>query len=128
VTPTRVAALAAGAAFAVLLATTRPFTVEADAVTAVGLAAGAAALGLRLWQKEGVASVAPAAVVGAPGTPVPWLALLGAVVAWELYCFFGGARPAHPTLSTVYDLLARYEAAKALVVASWLALGWELVR
>lgn len=122
---TRVAAAAAAVAYAVLLAMTKPFTVAADVVTAVGLAAGAAALGVRL-ASEGRGE---GGLEGSPGgTATPWLVLLTVAVGWELYCFFGGPRPAHPTLSTIYDLVARWPAAKAVVVLAWLALGWELVR
>lgn len=119
----------AAVAYAVLLATTRPFTVAADVVTALGLAAGAAALGVRLASERRVAASAEGTLEGSPGgTAIPWLVLLTVAVGWELYCFFGGPRPAHPTLSTIYDLVARWPAAKAVVVLAWVALGWELVR
>jgi hypothetical protein len=126
VSRTRAAVLLAAAAYAGLLATTRPFTDSADAVTALGLAAGAGALLLRLAPRRAVVD-GPAASEPA-GSAVPWLVLLALAVAWELYCFFGGPRPAHPTFSTIYDLAARWEAAKAAAVLAWLFLGWELVR
>ncbi|MGO9457886.1 MAG: hypothetical protein ACLP62_12720 [Acidimicrobiales bacterium] len=123
-------ALVAGAvAYAGLLASTTPFTLEADAVTAVALAAAVAVLLVRLTRGRTLPAGAAAADVSPGGaSALPWVVLVAVVAVWELYCFFGGPRPAHPTLSTVYDLAARWPAAKAVVVLAWLALGWELLR
>ncbi|MHB8219478.1 MAG: hypothetical protein ACYDHU_04050 [Acidimicrobiales bacterium] len=148
-TAARVTALIGAAAYAGLLATTRPFTLEADVVTALALAVAVAAVVLRLASARTVRTV-PDGTGGAGGTggtggtggarrdqepgfagwrpSAPWIVLAGAVVAWELFCFFGGARPAHPTLSSIYDIAARSEAAKAAVVLAWVGLGWALVR
>ncbi len=123
-------ALVAGAlAYAGLLASTTPFTPEADAVTAVALAAAAAVLLVRLTRSRTLPAGAAAVDESPEGaSALPWVVLLAVVAGWELYCFFGGPRPAHPTLSTVYDLAARWPAAKAAIVLAWLALGWELLR
>jgi ABC-type dipeptide/oligopeptide/nickel transport system permease subunit len=133
VTAARVGILVVAAAYAGILATTRPFTVPADVVTSLGLAVGAGALvfGLTVGRAAGAAGARPAEVIEAGttgGTAIPWVVLVVVVVGWELYCFFGGPRPAHPTLSSVYDIVARWQAAKAVVVLAWLALGWELAR
>jgi hypothetical protein len=125
---TRVALVAVAAAYAWLLATTDPFTVEANVVIVVGLAAGALALTVRLARGRPLPAAAGRSVENPQRSTIPWLALVAVVLACELYCFFGGPRPAHPTLSTLYDLAARWPAVKALVVLAWLALGWELVR
>ena len=126
-------AAAAALAYALLLASTRPFTAPADALTAVGLAAGVAALTTRL-----VVARRGTTTVGGAESPhsgervgrswLPWAVLVALVTGWELYCYFGGPRAAHPTLSSLYDLAARYRWLKAVIVLAWLALGWELVR
>jgi hypothetical protein len=121
-TAARVAGLVGAAAYAGLLASTRPFTVEADVVTAVALVAAASAVVVRLAGDRSV----PDGIGWRPY--LPWLVMAAAVVAWELACFFGGARPSHPTLSSIYDIVARSEAAKAAVVLAWVGLGWALVR
>ena len=125
-----VLALAAALTYALALASTRPFTAPADALTAVGLAAGGVGLTARLVgdsrATRGDDSAPPTERV--VGSWLPWVVLLVVVVGWELYCYFGGPRPAHPTVSSLYDLAARYRLLKALIVLAWLALGWELVR
>jgi hypothetical protein len=126
----RLALVALALAYAGLLATTTPFTTEADTLTAVALGGAAVVLVVQLAR-------GPVAVDGAingagggaaTGSALPWLVLLVVAVAWELYCFFGGPRPAHPTLSTLYDLAARWTAVKAVLVLAWLAIGCELLR
>ena len=118
----RTGALVVGAAaYAGLLATTEPFTLTADMATAVPLAAGAAVTAHTL--RSGVERRA-----FEWRAALPWLVLVGAVVAWELCTYFAGARAAHPTLSSLYDDAARHEAAKAAVAFCWLLLGWELAR
>lgn len=127
--------VAAALAYAWLLAGTRPFTPAADALAAVGLAAGVAGLTLRLVaarpapagpEAGGPRDASPPA--GRSRTVLPWVALLAVVVAWELFCYVAGPRVAHPTLSSLSDLAARYQWLKALMVLAWLWLGWELVR
>lgn len=133
-----VAGLATAAAYAVLLATTHPFTPAANALVALGLVVGLGALVARL-----LAGRSPGGVQGgAPGDPpaaatareraggswMPWAVLVAALVGWELFCYFAGARVAHPTLSSLYDLAARHAWVKALVAVAWLGIGWELVR
>lgn len=123
-----VAAAAAALAYALVLGSTRPFTAPADALTAVGLAAGVVALLARLIaDSRSGDGVAPARRGRAVGSWLPWVGLVVVVAGWELYCYVGGPRPAHPTLSSLYDLAARYRLLKAAIVLAWLALGWELV-
>lgn len=137
------AGLVGAAAYAGLLATTRPFTLQADGVTAAALVVGAVAYVARVAGR-GTRDTVDGGTGGEAGTSgpaigpgpmaaqwrpyAPWILVAGAVVAWELYCFFGGARPAHPTLSSIYDIAARSQAIKAAVVLAWLGLGWALVR
>jgi hypothetical protein len=118
----RTGALVVGAAaYAGFLATTEPFTLTADIATAVPLAAGAV---VTVHSLRSPTERRPFEWRAA----LPWLVLLGAVVAWELITFFAVARATHPTLSSLYDTAARHEAAKAAVAFCWLLLGWELVR
>lgn len=149
-----VAGLAAAAAYAGLLATTRPFTPAANLLTALGLLVGLGALVARLvagptpgsapggthgsvpggWPgtapggAPGGRPAPPTARERAGGSWIPWAALVAALVGWELFCYFAGARVAHPTLSSLYDLAARHTWVKALVAVAWLGIGWELVR
>jgi hypothetical protein len=126
----RRALLVLGAAVAVGLAawaaTTTPFTAGADAVTAIGL--GLIALEVALHWRHVPAT---AASVGSPGDRArwwPWLVLTAVVVAWELVCLFLGPRVAHPTISSLYDSAAHWQAVKAACFFAWLCLGAALVR
>jgi hypothetical protein len=128
-------AVVAVLAYAVLLASTRPFTVPADALTAVGLAAGVGLLVVRLAMgatsdhpSRGTGSGTTAPLDRRRGSWLPWAVLVAVATGWELFCYFGGPRTAHPTLSSIYDLAAGYRWLKAVIVVAWLALGWELVR
>ena len=125
----RATLIAVAIAYAALLASTTPFTTEADVVTAVALVAGTVVVALGLARSRSV-PVAPAVVGDSVehGSALAWLVLLAVVTGWELYSFFGGPRPLHPTLSTLYDLASRWPVAKAAIVLVWLGLGWELLR
>ena len=120
--------LVGGAAYAWLAAGTRPFTTGADVVTALPLVALVVVVVVQLLTGR------PARMVGArddrspAGGAVPWLLLIAAAVAWELAALFGSPRSAHPTVSSIYDSVARWQAAKAAILFGWLALGWYLVR
>ncbi len=59
---------------------------------------------------------------------LPWLTALVILAGWELASYFATPRAAHPTLSSLYDTLARSQAAKAAACLAWLSLGWYLVR
>lgn len=128
--PSTVALVVAGAAGSCVAGATTPFTPAADLVVAVciGLAvvvvvAQASAPGSHRWRRldgaEARTTLASAA---------PWLALVVVVLAWELFSFFAGPRAAHPTVSSMYDALARWRVTKAVAFFAWLALGWYLVR
>jgi hypothetical protein len=123
----RAAVAAAAIAYAGLLASTSPFTTGADALTALALGAAAVVLAVRLSRRS--VQMAPAAIGESTGlvSALPWIVLLAVMIGWELFSFFGGPRPAHPTLSTVYDLVSRWPAVKAAIVLAWLVLGWELL-
>ena len=121
-----VALLVGAAAYAGVVAATRPFTLAADLAAALPLAVGAGWTVVTLVRRR--AGTAVAGPVLRWRAALPWVALLAALVAFELYCFFGGPRPTHPTLSSFTDDLDRWRAAKAALALGWLALGRELVR
>jgi hypothetical protein len=116
-----VLAVVGTAAYAALLAATDPFTPAADVATAVPLAVGVV-LAIRAVRR------------GAPRehfdwrAAAPWLGLLTAVVVWELVMYASGARSAHPTLSSIEDVVTRARVLKAGVAFCWLVVGWALVR
>jgi hypothetical protein len=57
-----------------------------------------------------------------------WGGLILAVAIWELTALFSGPRLAHPTLSSITDLVLRYHAARFLAYLLWMALGVDLLR
>ncbi len=123
----RLALGAAGAAgLAAWAALTTPFTAAADAVTAIGLGLVAVEVALR-WHPA--AALGPPIDAPAEGTRRwPWLALVLAVVAWELVCLFLGPRVEHPTISSLYDSATQWRAVKGACFFGWLVLGSALVR
>ncbi len=62
----------------------------------------------------------------------PWAALIVAVATLELVAYLlglgSGDRYADPTISSLYDQVARVRVAKAFLFSCWLALGWVLVQ
>ncbi len=117
----RAGALVGAAAYAAALALTQPFTLAADVLTARPVAAGA------LGALVAVRRPAPRQAVDWRAA-APRLVLVGAVVVLERVMLASGARASHPTLSSLYDRAARYQAAKAAIAFGWLVVGWELVR
>jgi hypothetical protein len=59
---------------------------------------------------------------------VPWAGVSAAVVAWELFTYFSSPRVAHPTLSSLADILTGHQATRGVVFLAYLALGWYLAR
>jgi len=121
-----------GLGYAVLASTTRPFTWAANVVTAVPLV-GAVVVTVRSSRGAVRPGVVPRSdseveVASQRGRRwMAWLAPILAIAAWELYCFVNLPRAAHPTLSSLIDILDSTRAGKILAFGSWLALGWFLV-
>ncbi len=124
-----------GAAYAWWVATTTPFTTEADVAVAVGFGVMAALAGHTLWRRRSerhssdpAAALLPAPV--APGSVLAWAVVLALVAGLELACYLAGLsnRQAFPTLSSLYDSAATSTAGKAAVVFAWVALGWGSFR
>ncbi len=123
------AAAAACIAYAVMASFTRPFTWPADVVTAVPLVLAAVATVPRM-RRAGAAGAAGHVAHRARASGWRWLvpvAVAVAVAGWELACYASAPRAAHPTLSSLIDLLDSTHAGKAVAFAVWLALGWYLV-
>ncbi|HZQ57736.1 MAG TPA: hypothetical protein VFA84_06870 [Acidimicrobiales bacterium] len=123
---TAAVAVALGGAYCWFTAGTTPFTARAN------LAVGAAV----------VVAAAMAAVEALTGRPWPsrgrdraqrqgslwaWWVAIGLLVAWELFNYVQSPRHSYPTVSSIYDHLARWRWAKALVIAAWLVLGAAIV-
>ncbi len=126
-------ALGVGLGYALLASFTRPFTWGADVVTAVPLALAVVvtarsttAVGRR--SKEVRPAVEKKQVAPRPGRAgLVWVVPVLAVTAWELYCYANLPRVAHPTLSSLLDMLDATRGGKIVAFASWLVLGWFLV-
>jgi len=124
-----------------LAAFTRPFTWQADAVTAVGLAALAVVFVLQLagrvpapFARRGPASADARRVVHrfgphhyGPRAWAAWVVVLSLVVAWEVAGYLSSPRAAHPTLSSMLDTVTSSHAGRGAAFAVWLALGSYLV-
>jgi hypothetical protein len=120
------ALLVAGAAYALAMAATTPFTTSANVMTGLAIV-GLAVLAVARWPWH------PRPLELAP--PVrghhpyrAWAALLAAIVVWELAQYAArGSRGAHPTLSSMADAIDRHYLVKAVVVFGWLCLGALIV-
>jgi hypothetical protein len=105
----------------VAAASSPAFSVRADVVVAVALAA-VAVRSLVRWRGS------PMAVPdGRILPPKAWLALLAVVAGWELFSLAGTPRASHPTLSYLLALVTAHAWGRAPIFAAWLGLGWYLV-
>jgi hypothetical protein len=114
--------LATGAAYALAAASTSAFTLPAEVMTGLPIAALAVLVATR-WPLRN-----PPSKLAVPDRRThpyrAWGALLAVLVAWELAQYLApGARDAHPTVSSMADALDRHYALKALVFFGWLTLG-----
>ena len=120
------ALLAAGAAYALAVAATTPFTTSANVLTGlpiVGL--GVLAVARWPWHPTPLEAALPA---HGRHPYRAWTALLAAIVVWELAQYAArGSRGAHPTLSSMADAIDRHYLVKAVVVFGWLCLGALIV-
>lgn len=126
--------------FAWWVSSTTPFTETADLAVTVGLALMAIPAAASLLHHDDQRAVGGHATASPTGSPAAagdrpklraWLAAVAAVAAYELFTYFagfGGDRHPFPTLSSLYDSAASSQAAKALFVLGWMALGWGLFR
>jgi hypothetical protein len=139
----------AGVAYSVVASFTQPFTIGADIVTAVPLGLAAVLFGIRLrWpsrsqprateasEPRGQAREgAPAMSTGTRAEPVGsfdrrslvWLGMAGVVLGWELFAYTQTPRHAHPTLSSLIDMVDATQVGRTLMFALWLLLGCYLI-
>jgi hypothetical protein len=120
--------LAGGVAYALIAASTTPFTLPADALTAAAIVGMAAAVCVR-WPLR-TRKVRAAAATPGPGHPyLPWVILGIVFVVWELFNYLvHGSRADHPTFSSITDAIDRTYTLKALMFLGWLAFGWVILR
>ena len=121
-----------GLAAAVLASFTSPFTLGAEAITALPLSVGLAVVVLRLRPARRSRRTDRRDDDVAPPEPLHswalvWLGLIVVTVGWELYCYLNTPRSAHPTLSGLIDILDARPIGKFVAFSLWLALGWVLV-
>jgi hypothetical protein len=125
-----------GIAYAIGASFTRPFTAAADVLTGVVCVVGMAVLVARWRRPRGIE--APAVAEDATRgrscrstSGVWWAVPIGltvAVIAWELTTYAGSPRSAHPTLSSLIDLVDGSRPGKSVAFMVWLALGWFVLR
>jgi hypothetical protein len=73
---------------------------------------------------SGTQSVAPHRRWGV----LPWLAVLVAIIGWEMAELFSQPRHAHPTISSLMNSLLSTHPSRFVGYLVWLILGWLLVR
>jgi hypothetical protein len=122
---------------AALASLTRPFTLGADLVTAIGILLFIAlqvVLLLRGRRKRATSDL-PLEEDGPSGKSgvgfrafLPWIVVSASVVALELFEYFSEPRHDHPTLSSLSDDLTRWHAGHAVLFLAWLGLGWLLLK
>ncbi len=127
------AVAALGLGYAILASLTHPFTWGADVVTSVPLVVAALVI---VWSSATTKGVDPVhrestgardPAIGGSRRWVVWLGPILALTGWELYCFFSLPRAAHPTFSSLLDIVDASRVGKTVVFALWLVLGWFLV-
>lgn len=128
-TPT-VLLVGGGAAYALVAASTTPFTLPADILTGFAILGMAVLVAVRwpLGTRKVRAATRPTG--DGHGHPyLPWLGLLVVFTVWELFNYLvHGTRADHPTFSSITDAIDRYYVLKAVLFLSWMAAAWVIVR
>ena len=149
--PPAVLLVGGGAAYALIVASTRPFTLPADVLTGLAIL-GMAVLVIARWpfhtraaRTAAAPAAGPAADSAAPARPgpldvatsakapahpyLPWVLILVVFTAWELFNYLvHGSRADHPTFSSITDANDRFYLLKALLFLGWLAAALVIVR
>jgi hypothetical protein len=116
------ALLVGGTAYALVAASTTPFTQPANVLTGLAIVVMAVLVVVR-WPRR-TASIRPA---GHPYRLWWWLVVVFAV--WELFNYVApGSRGDHPTFSSITDAIDRFYLLKALLFLGWLAGFWVILR
>jgi cytochrome bd-type quinol oxidase subunit 2 len=115
--------------YALLLATTTPFTSPANVLTGIAIVF-VTALTIIRWPARPDRRAVLTEDERPPHPYLGWVVLFGVIVAWELVMYLvHGSRSAHPTLSSMADAFDRYNYfAQALACFAWLWLGFAIVR
>jgi hypothetical protein len=122
-----------GAALALSIgaALTTPFTWPADLITAAAFALVVGAFVARARDARVVGNRAAPPPVGrspAAGRRWPWVVWAAAALAWELSTYVASPRHAHPTVSSITDLVTVHPIGRGVLFGVYLALGWTLAR
>ncbi len=121
--------LVGGSAYALIAASTTPFTLPADILTGLAIVAMAVLIIVRWPLRTGAAarSAPPADPHAHPY--LPWIAVLVVFTAWELFNYLvHGSRANHPTFSSITDANDRFYLLKALLFLAWMASAWVIAR
>lgn len=112
----------------------RPFTWPADIVTSVALVSLVVAVLVQRRAPRPPSWIERRPRVLGARAPHPdrwrwgiWALPVAAIAAWELFCYFGSPRAAHPTLSSMLDVLTATVWGRGAAFAAWLVLGWFVV-
>lgn len=123
--------LVGGVAYALIAASTTPFTLPANVVTGLAIFAMAVLLVVR-WplRPRSLRTAAVAAAAPRRGHPyILWLLFLLLFVGWELFNYLvHGTRANHPTFSSITDAIDRFYLLKTLLFLGWLAGALIIVR
>jgi hypothetical protein len=114
--------------YSLIAASTRPFTLPADVLTALAIV-GMAVLVVVRWPLR-TTKVRAATRSSGHGHPyLPWFGLLVVFVVWELFNYLvHGTRANHPTFSSITDAIDRFYLLKTLLFLGWMAGAWVIVR
>ena len=122
--PLRRAAGRRGRAYALVAASTTPFTLPADVLTGLAIV-GMAVLVIVRWplRTRPLPAAPPRPVAhGRPHPYLPWIVLLVVFTVWELFNYLvHGSRADHPTFSSITDANDRFYLLKALLFLGWMA-------
>jgi hypothetical protein len=118
------------AAYALVAASTTPFTLPADILTGLAILGMAVLVVVRWPLGTRKVRAATRATGGGHGHPyLPWFGLFVVFVVWELFNYLvHGTRADHPTFSSITDAIDRYYVLKAVLFLAWMAGAWVIVR
>ena len=136
-----------GAAYALVAASTTPFTLPADVLTGLAIV-GMAVLVVVRWplHTRAAALASPDPSSPDPSGPdpsgpdpsgpdpsghpfVPWILVVVAFTAWELFNYLvHGSRADHPTFSSITDANDRFYLLKTLLFLGWMAAAVVIVQ
>lgn len=128
--PVRATVWTAALGYSLIAATTTPFTLPADVLTALAIVAMAVGVAVRWpWRPRRARARQSIEAASGPGHPyLPWCLFVVLLVAWELFNYLvHGTRAEHPTFSSITDAIDRFYLLKTLLFLAWLYLGWAVI-